>query len=269
MSADRTIRGAATRSRPGEPTYLVFCDVDETLIHCKSLLEFLDHYFAERYGSHGRRHAGRRAGTTRRSDRRRRGREEANALFYRAWRGEPLAEVRRSGRRWYVARRSALRLLCRRHANRVAPPRPGPRGRTGPGLRFVRRCPGPAGRGVWSGPHPVHPARRGGRGADRRGRRCTGDREGKRRAVRALLARHPHVDPADCHAYGDHVSDLPMLLEVGHPTVVGSPPHCWRGCGLPTARSSCERAVAVAGVRCPGKGCRYTLEQTKYLHEGL
>lgn len=48
--------------------------------------------------------------------------------------------------------------------------------------------------------------------------------EGKRRAVRALLARRPAIDPGDCHAYGDHVSDLPMLQEVGHPTVVGGSP---------------------------------------------
>ncbi len=29
------------------------------------------------------------------------------------------------------------------------------------------------------------------------------------------------VGPADCFAYGDDLSDLPMLLEVGHPVVVG------------------------------------------------
>jgi HAD superfamily hydrolase (TIGR01490 family) len=30
------------------------------------------------------------------------------------------------------------------------------------------------------------------------------------------------VRPADCHAYGDHASDLGMLAQVGHPAVVGT-----------------------------------------------
>ncbi|WP_123603224.1 HAD family phosphatase [Micromonospora sp. Llam0] len=29
---------------------------------------------------------------------------------------------------------------------------------------------------------------------------------------------------ADCYAYGDHASDLEMLLQVGHPVVVGTDP---------------------------------------------
>jgi HAD superfamily hydrolase (TIGR01490 family) len=48
--------------------------------------------------------------------------------------------------------------------------------------------------------------------------------EAKRQAVREVLANHPHIDPADCFAYGDHVSDLPMLAEVGYPVVVGDCP---------------------------------------------
>lgn len=45
--------------------------------------------------------------------------------------------------------------------------------------------------------------------------------EGKRAAVSGQLAARPEVDPRDCYAYGDHVSDLPMLELVGHPVVVG------------------------------------------------
>ncbi|MET9171844.1 hypothetical protein ABZX64_12410 [Streptomyces misionensis] len=33
------------------PAYLVFSDVDETLITAKSMLDFLDHYFPHRYGA--------------------------------------------------------------------------------------------------------------------------------------------------------------------------------------------------------------------------
>lgn len=51
---------------------------------------------------------------------------------------------------------------------------------------------------------------------------------GKRTAVRTLLRTYSHIDPADCYAYGDHVSDLPLLAEVGHPVVVGGDPELFR-----------------------------------------
>jgi HAD superfamily hydrolase (TIGR01490 family) len=43
--------------------------------------------------------------------------------------------------------------------------------------------------------------------------------EAKADAMRRLAAEHGY-DLADCHAYSDSVTDLPMLLAVGHPTVV-------------------------------------------------
>lgn len=43
--------------------------------------------------------------------------------------------------------------------------------------------------------------------------------EGKRLLVQRFLQHH-QVDPAQCYAYGDHLSDLPMLELVGHPVVV-------------------------------------------------
>ncbi|MFJ1967242.1 HAD family hydrolase [Streptomyces sp. NPDC087903] len=220
MSTDRTVSSAAGRSRPGEPVYLVFSDVDETLIHCKSLLDFLDHYFAERHGSRGRRHAAgvraRLAAATAAGM----ARDEANALYYRAWRGEPVADVWWAGRRWYADRRAtggffvdATRAALRRHradgAELVLVS-----GSFGAVLDpLAEEC--AAAHVLCTLPEVVDGVLTG----EVVGEPVIG--EGKRRAVRALLARHPHVDPADCHAYGDHVSDLPMLLEVGHPTVVG------------------------------------------------
>lgn len=60
--------------------------------------------------------------------------------------------------------------------------------------------------------------------------RYTGDLEGepmigdaKARAVE-LVTRRRGVDPADCVAYGDHSSDLPMLDAVGSAVVVGDDP---------------------------------------------
>lgn len=220
MSTHRTTCGAATRSRSGEPAYLVFSDVDETLIHCKSLLEFLDHYFAERHGSSGRRRATAVRARLTSAIAAGAGRGEANALYYQAWRGEPFAEVQQAGRRWYAGRRAvggffveATHAALRRHRAEGAE------------LVLVSGsfaavldplaeecgaahvlCTRPAvADGVLTGQVVGEPV----------------IGEGKGRAVRALLARHPHIDPADCHAYGDHVSDLPMLLEVGYPTVVG------------------------------------------------
>jgi HAD superfamily hydrolase (TIGR01490 family) len=43
----------------------------------------------------------------------------------------------------------------------------------------------------------------------------------KAQRVRRLLRAHPEVAAADCYAYGDHLSDLPMLAAVGHPQIVG------------------------------------------------
>jgi HAD superfamily hydrolase (TIGR01490 family) len=47
--------------------------------------------------------------------------------------------------------------------------------------------------------------------------------ERKAEAVREL-ARVRALDLAECHGYGDHASDLPVLSLVGHPVVVGDDP---------------------------------------------
>jgi alcohol-forming fatty acyl-CoA reductase len=41
-----------------------------------------------------------------------------------------------------------------------------------------------------------------------------------RASLAARLAAEHDVDLADCHAYGDSVSDLPLLELVGHPVAV-------------------------------------------------
>jgi phosphoserine phosphatase len=71
------------------------------------------------------------------------------------------------------------------------------------------------------------------------GEPCIG--EAKRAAVRAELRSRPDVDPARCYAYGDHVSDLPMLAEVGNPVVVGGSARL--RAGLPQARVLDPHAV--------------------------
>ena len=59
----------------------------------------------------------------------------------------------------------------------------------------------------------------------------------KAAAVNEVTARSG-VDPARCFAYGDHLSDLPMLEAVGHPVAVGTDP------GL---AERAERAGSAAG----------------------
>jgi HAD superfamily hydrolase (TIGR01490 family) len=47
--------------------------------------------------------------------------------------------------------------------------------------------------------------------------------QAKADAVHEVLSRY-RLAAADCFAYGDHASDLPMLRSVGHPVVVGEDP---------------------------------------------
>lgn len=47
--------------------------------------------------------------------------------------------------------------------------------------------------------------------------------KGKAEAVTRVMA-EAGADPSSCTAYGDHISDLPMLTQVGVPVVVGEDP---------------------------------------------
>ncbi|GLZ39222.1 HAD-IB family hydrolase [Actinokineospora sp. NBRC 105648] len=75
-------------------------------------------------------------------------------------------------------------------------------------------------------------------------------------AVRAYLRAHG-ISAADCHAYGDHASDLPLLSEVGTPVVVGADPvltllarrRGWRTVpGTAPYRETVSRFLTTAGV---------------------
>lgn len=46
---------------------------------------------------------------------------------------------------------------------------------------------------------------------------------GKQEAIQTFLEQH-QAHAADCFGYGDHLSDLPLLETVGHPTVVARDP---------------------------------------------
>ncbi|WP_327187203.1 HAD family hydrolase [Streptomyces sp. NBC_01334] len=202
------------------PSRLVFSDVDETLIAGKSMLDFLAYYFRSTRGTRGARLAADVRGDLTRRTSAGAPREAMNRLYYRTWAGEPAARVAELAEAWYAERsgapgfylaatRRALELhrgagdtviLVSGSFPAVLAPIAAEVGAT----RLL--CSVPATRdGVLTGRLVGDP--------------CIG--EAKRAAVRDALRRCPDVDPARCYAYGDHLSDLPMLAEVGHPVVVG------------------------------------------------
>lgn len=204
------------------PAYLVFCDVDETLIGCKSMFEFLRFQLARRYGREGEERYRRIAGELRRQSAEGAPREDVNRAYYRSYAGESAAEMAALGREWFsfaavepgffIA--STVAELERHRA-------------AGAEVVLVSGsfapCLDPVAERVGA-QHVLctSPLVAGGR--------YTGDvsepviGEGKRAAVLRMLAEHPGVNPRDCYAYGDHPSDFPMLDCVGHPRGVGDAP---------------------------------------------
>ncbi|MGW5663804.1 HAD family hydrolase [Streptomyces sp. NPDC003758] len=218
--------GPPGRERPDRAVavrVVVFSDVDETIVACKSLIDFLGFYWGERYGAQGVRHARRLAAELAAMAGAGVSREEANRRYYRAWAGESAAAVAEAGRRWYHERSRRTGFFV-------------------PGTRAAldaHRAEG-AVVALVSGSFPAllapvaeavgarhllcaRPEERGGvLTGELRDGPVIG--EGKRRLVRRLLDRYPGTDPRDCFAYGDHISDLAMLTEVGHPVIVGDDP---------------------------------------------
>ena len=204
----------------GTPPALVFSDVDETLIRPKSMIDFLGHYFTRHGGTAGGRRAARIVADIDDLNRSGAPREEANRHYYRAWAGESCDKVHLEGRRWFLERSgtpdffiTATRRALARH-----------RARGEPIVLVSGSFPAvltPIAEAV--GASELVCTRQ-----ESAGGRLTGEilgdpmiGQGKSAAVRALLERHPESDPQDCFGYGDHLSDLPMLSQVGHPIVVG------------------------------------------------
>ncbi|WP_051652809.1 HAD family hydrolase [Kitasatospora cheerisanensis] len=223
---------------------LVFSDVDETLIDCKSMFDFLDFHLGRRYGPAGLRRARAVRADLAAAVASGVPRERANRTYYRAWVGEPAAAVGESGRAWFAER-------AREDGFWIASVREALAAHRAAGDRIVlvsgsfAAIVKPLARHVGAAVLCSRPEVRGGvftgglAGAPVIG-------EEKRRLVRGVLRALPHVDPARCYAYGDHVSDLPMLAEVGHPVLVGAPQLAARLPGarlLPGAPAPAERPV--------------------------
>ncbi|TQJ92921.1 HAD family phosphatase [Streptomyces sp. SLBN-31] len=202
------------------PPLLVFSDVDETLIAGKSMFDFLAYYLRATRGTPGARHA---ADVRQELSRRTSAgapREAMNRLYYRTWAGEPAARVEELARAWYAERSGApgFYLAATRRAlelHRAAGDTVILVSGSFPAVLAPIAAEVGATRLLCSVPE-VHDGVLTGRLV---GDPCIG--EAKRAAVRAMLQSRPALDPAQCFAYGDHVSDLPMLAEVGNPVIVG------------------------------------------------
>jgi len=198
---------------------LAFFDVDETLINVKSMFDFL----AFRYRIEGRPEADytRDRGALRQLAEQGFPREEVNRAYYRLFAGVREAELAEQGEEWFRWRTgtgelfhapvlAALREHTRQHHRTVLVSGSFP-GCLDPIARHVGAdtilCSRPlTADGVLTGELelPMIGSAKG-----------DGARE---------LAHRAGVELADCHAYGDHSSDLDLLRLVGHPTAVGDDP---------------------------------------------
>ncbi|QDQ09674.1 HAD family hydrolase [Streptomyces spectabilis] len=201
------------------PPAAAFFDVDETLISVNSMLRFLRHHF---WASHRpcsafdeavrglRALAGRGAPRT-----------AVARAYYRLYAGRDAGELAAQGRDWFAAElRSGGLFLDETVAALHAHQRRGERvvlvsGSFAPCLDPVAERLG-VDAVLSARPETIDGIHTGGLATTMIG-------EEKAVAVRALLARLG-IRGEDCHAYGDHASDLPMLLAVGHPVMVGADP---------------------------------------------
>lgn len=204
---------------PRRHSRAAFFDVDETLIAVKSMFRFLSHHFAalrrppSAYEAVVEELRGLAAAGASRA--------EVTRVYYRLYRGQDTRELARQGREWFreEQRRGELFLphgleAFREHRNRgdltvlVS-------GSFAPCLDPVAE---------WLGASLVFGAR-----PETVDGVCTGGLvtamlgDDKAAAARSVMLAHG-IPASECHAYGDHVSDLPLLLAVGHPVVVGNDP---------------------------------------------
>ncbi|WP_067975269.1 HAD family hydrolase [Nocardiopsis trehalosi] len=201
---------------PAPPRALAFFDVDETLITLKSMFAFYDYFLAAVGHSEAE------------QDRLRDQaqalltpglpRKEGNRLFYRRFAGYATEEVAEHGQAWFEKRMAAGGLF---HGDVLA----ALRRHRADGLNTVlvsgsfTACLDPI--AEYAGADAVLCTR-----LEEREGVYTGGvlhsmiGDGKAEAARSLIA-ELGVPSADCHAYGDHTSDLDLLRLVGHPVVVG------------------------------------------------
>ncbi|MFF4339355.1 HAD family hydrolase [Kitasatospora sp. NPDC001540] len=198
---------------PARPRRAAFFDVDRTLISGHSMVALWRRWTAAGPAFPGRELPTAAAGVPR---------EELNRAYYRLFAGESAALLRRVGADWCEAYRRTPGAFLPDSLAAL-------RGHLAQGHLVVlvsgslRACLDPLAAGL--GAHAVLCTEQ---LVDAEGR-LTGEvvrpMIGAAKAEAALgLMRRLGLDPAQCHGYGDHASDLPMLRAVGHPVVVGDDP---------------------------------------------
>ncbi|MGG8406971.1 HAD family hydrolase [Streptomyces sp. 12297] len=214
MSEPRT---AARHPLP--PARAAFFDVDETLISVKSMFRFLAFYLAERGETPDvyERLNGELTGMAAMGA----AREDVNRAYYRFYAGESAALLTRLGRSWAAREAESdtfwIRPAVAEHGEH--------RRRGTPTVLLsgsFHACLEPLAERL--GATEAHGSR-----VVVRGGLLTGEIHepmigaAKARAARAYTARHG-LAPEACVAYGDHLSDLPLLEAVGRGVVVGDDP---------------------------------------------
>lgn len=201
------------------PSQFAFFDVDETLIGLKSMFSFRAFFHRQSLGPDLGRLAEDEAQLgllellTKGASR-----LEVNRQFYRTLQGRSQAAVRASARDWYAQHRQAPGFFVRPVLDRL-------RAHQAQGVVVVLVS-GSCTEILWPLAQDLGVEHLLVTQLEVLGGAFTGEvvgmpaiGEGKRLLVQRFLQMR-QVDPANCFAYGDHLSDLPMLELVGHPVVV-------------------------------------------------
>jgi HAD superfamily hydrolase (TIGR01490 family) len=202
--------------------YVVFCDVDETLIRHKSMLDFLSYYFAEPHGVRSTPVGDNCLAELITLQRQAAPRSELNRAYYRAYAGQAVTDVDEEAAHWYATRSSQPDFFITSTWQALAQHR-----HAGAELVLVSgsfaALLAPLARAVSAAAVLcTHMLTQAGKYTGQIDQPMIGEQ--KAAAVRALLATRPLVDPARCWAYGDDASDIPMLACVGQPVAVGCNP---------------------------------------------
>jgi HAD superfamily hydrolase (TIGR01490 family) len=202
-------------------SYAVFCDVDETLIASKSMLDFLG--FVAKHGeralvsaveqAYGELSGMLVAGATR---------EALNRAYYRVYAGQPVRAIEALAAAWYTRRSEEPGFYLAATSGELARHR-----EAGARIVLVSGSFAALLEPIAQAVHATHLI------CTRlivEGVCYTGEveepmiGEAKGRAVQEYLAAAAELEPARCYAYADDVSDIPMLDCVGQPRVVGDDP---------------------------------------------
>lgn len=210
----------ASRRPTVDRPYMVFSDVDETLITVKSMFDFLRYQLVRRHGTPGEEEYEQIMAVVRRLARNGTPRADINRFYYSHYADESVETIDSLAEDWFAERTASGRgfyidltredLIAHRASGATVvlvsgsfPPLLEPIAREVGALAVLCTRPLVAdGRYTGEVEIPVIGAAKGA-------------------AVLGELESRPDVDPRDCWAYGDHVSDLPMLELVGHPVAVG------------------------------------------------